>query len=133
MGAIGWRDAVAHKILKVQEDLPDLARRELRSSWSPKGADNPKRNHAEPAGVKDEDTFRRLVEQLNAGVYIVAADGILTYVNPRFARKFGYEPDEVIGRSILRIRCRIRSARLRTNASYRRCSGKRRLLGIVRC
>ena len=102
MGVNGWRDAVAHKVLEVQEDFPVPARRGLRPGSSPKGADDPERNHAEPAGVTDEDTFRRLVEQLNAGIYIVAADGILTYVNPRFARKFGYEPDEVIGRPILK-------------------------------
>ncbi len=86
MGANGWRDAVAHKILEIQEDQRVPARRGLRCSWSPKGADGAERNPAEAASFKDEDRFRRLVEQLNAGVYIVAADGILTYVNPRFAR-----------------------------------------------
>ncbi len=101
MGANGWRDAVAHKILEVQGDPPGPGRRALRHGWSPEGVDGVERDHAETAGFKDEDELSRLVEQLNAGVYIVAADGVLAYVNPLFARNLGYEPDEVIGRPIL--------------------------------
>ncbi len=101
MGANGWQDAVAHKVLEVREDFSIPAQRGLRRRSAPKGADG-ERTHEEAASFKDEDTFRRLVEQLNAGVYIVAADGILTYVNRRFARHLGYEPGEVIGMSILR-------------------------------
>ncbi len=100
MGANGWRDAVAHKILEIQEVPPVPGRRAPRRSWSPEGVDGVERDHAETAGFKDE--LSRLVEQLSAGVYIIAADGVLAYVNPLFARTLGYEPGEVIGRPILR-------------------------------
>ena len=104
MGANGWRDAVAHKILGDQEVTPVRGRRALRHGWRPEGVDCVERDHAQTAGFKDEDEdeLSRLVEQLNAGVYIIAADGVLAYVNPRFARNLGYEPGEVIGRPILR-------------------------------
>ena len=45
--------------------------------------------------------FRALVEQEIAGIYIIAADGTLAYVNPYFARVFGYEPADVVGRPML--------------------------------
>ena len=45
--------------------------------------------------------FRALVEQEIAGIYIIAADGTLAYVNPYFTRRFGYQPAEVIGRPML--------------------------------
>ena len=45
--------------------------------------------------------FRALVEQRVAGVYIIAADGTVAYVNPYIVRVLGYEPAEVIGRPML--------------------------------
>ena len=45
--------------------------------------------------------FRALVEQENAGIYIIAADGTVAYVNPYFMRMVGHEPAEVIGRPML--------------------------------
>ena len=45
--------------------------------------------------------FRALVEQEIAGIYIISADGTLAYVNPYFARVFGYEPADVVGRPML--------------------------------
>ena len=45
--------------------------------------------------------FRALVEQQIAGIYIIAADGTLAYVNPYFARVFGYEPADILGRPML--------------------------------
>ena len=45
--------------------------------------------------------FRALVEQQIAGIYIIAADGTLAYVNPYFARVFGYELADILGRPML--------------------------------
>ena len=47
------------------------------------------------------------MEQQIAGIYIIAADGTLAYVNPYFARVFGYEPAEIIGRPMLEFVARI--------------------------
>ncbi len=51
---------------------------------------------------EDGTVFRGLLEQELAGFYIIAEDGTLTYVNPRFARMFGYEPAEIIGQPMLK-------------------------------
>ena len=58
---------------------------------------------AERSPAEDEQgaRFRALVEQESAGIFIVAADGTVTYVNPYFMTMFGYEPAEVIGRPML--------------------------------
>jgi PAS domain S-box-containing protein len=54
------------------------------------------------AKVREEEAqFRGLVEQEIAGIYIIAADGTLAYVNPRFAEMFGYAASEVTGRPFL--------------------------------
>ena len=50
----------------------------------------------------DEVSFRRLVEQAIAGVYVVAADGNVAYVNPYLAGLLGYEPAEVIGQPMVK-------------------------------
>ena len=60
-----------------------------------------RRRERKPAGdaVGERGTpFRALVKQENAGIYIIAADGTVAYVNPYFMRMVGYEPAEVIGR-----------------------------------
>jgi PAS domain-containing protein len=41
---------------------------------------------------EEEGQFRALVEQEIAGIYMIASDGVLAYVNPRFAAMFGYAP-----------------------------------------
>ena len=101
MGANGWRDVAAPKILESRGDSADAAPRRRRQSRTREGFDGAEWNPAEARGCEEEDKFRGLVEQLDAGVYVVAANGNVAYVNPCFARSLGYEPDEVIGRSML--------------------------------
>ena len=55
----------------------------------------------EEPSSEDEDKFLQLVEQVIAGICVIAADGNVAYVNPHFAHKFGYAPSEVIGRPML--------------------------------
>jgi len=59
------------------------------------------RKRSEERLREEEVKFRGLVEQEIAGIYIIAADGTLAYVNPYFAKMFGYAQGEVIGRSVL--------------------------------
>ncbi len=47
---------------------------------------------------EEGSAFRALVEQEVAGIYIVAGDGMVAYVNPYIARGLGYEPAQVVGR-----------------------------------
>ncbi|MEJ2357435.1 MAG: PAS domain S-box protein [Deinococcales bacterium] len=44
-----------------------------------------------------EARFRMLAEEALVGVYLIQ-DDVFQYVNPAFARAFGYAPDEIIGR-----------------------------------
>jgi diguanylate cyclase (GGDEF)-like protein/PAS domain S-box-containing protein len=51
--------------------------------------------------LEDASQFRALVEQQVAGIFIIAGDGKLAYINPRFSALFGYTPPEVIGKPFL--------------------------------
>jgi diguanylate cyclase (GGDEF)-like protein/PAS domain S-box-containing protein len=53
--------------------------------------------------IEDASQFRALVEQQVAGIFIIAGDGKVVYINPRFAALFGYTPPEVIGKSFLEL------------------------------
>ena len=59
------------------------------------------RKLAEQAILESETQFRSLVEQEIAGIFIVGADGLVTYMNAGFSQMHGYRPDEAIGRPIL--------------------------------
>ena len=60
------------------------------------------RKHAEAKTREEEEMFRVLVEQGMSGIFIVAADGTLAYLNPRFAAMLGYEVETAaIGRPML--------------------------------
>ncbi|MNF33534.1 PAS domain S-box-containing protein/diguanylate cyclase (GGDEF) domain-containing protein [Pseudomonas linyingensis] len=48
----------------------------------------------------NEARFRGLVEQSLVGVYVLR-DGHFEYVNPRMAEWFGYQPEELVARSLL--------------------------------
>ncbi len=48
----------------------------------------------------NEARFRGLVEQSLVGVYVLR-EGHIEYVNPRFAEWFGYQPQELVARSLL--------------------------------
>ena len=50
---------------------------------------------------EDASQFRGLVEQQIAGIFIIASDGTLAYINNGFSQLFGYTPVEVIGRPFL--------------------------------
>ncbi len=47
-----------------------------------------------------EEMFRSIAEKSLVGVYLIQ-DGVFKYVNPRFAELWGYEVDEIVGRSPL--------------------------------
>ncbi len=61
------------------------------------GRDITDRKLAEEALKESETKFKVLAEKSLVGVYIVR-NGVFTYVNPRFARIFGYRVDEMVGR-----------------------------------
>ena len=55
------------------------------------------RKKMELALQESEDKFRKLAEDAQVGVYL-HQDGIFRYINPCFARMFGYKIDEIVGR-----------------------------------
>jgi diguanylate cyclase (GGDEF)-like protein/PAS domain S-box-containing protein len=59
------------------------------------------RKHAEDALRESENKFRNLSEQSIVGIYLIQ-DSRFAYVNSRFARIHGYEPEEIIDRKSIR-------------------------------
>jgi PAS domain S-box-containing protein len=55
-----------------------------------------------PLGLPDE-TFRALVERAADGIFIATEDGRFVEVNPSGHRLFGYDPPELVGRSIAEV------------------------------
>ncbi len=47
--------------------------------------------------LQSEEKFRKLTEKSVVGVYIIQ-DGMLTYVNPKFAKTFGYKVSEMVNK-----------------------------------
>ncbi|MGB7977208.1 MAG: PAS domain S-box protein [Roseiarcus sp.] len=83
--------------LEASAAQPDSKAREcFGASVEVAGAKSPEETLGEEGAV-----FRALVEQEIAGIYIISADGTLAYVNPYFARVFGYELADAVGRPML--------------------------------
>ncbi|KUG21280.1 MAG: PAS domain S-box protein [Methanomicrobiaceae archaeon] len=59
------------------------------------------RKQAEAALREGEARYRRLVENLNEGIWVIDPGGIITFVNSRMAEMLGYDASEVAGRSHL--------------------------------
>lgn len=57
--------------------------------------DHVERAHAKDASLVSEEKFKLLVEKSFAGVFIIQ-DAKMVYVNPSFAKTFGYSPEEII-------------------------------------
>jgi len=58
------------------------------------------RKQAEEALRASERKYRQLVENMNEGLWAVDQEAITTFVNPRMAEMLGYQPDEMIGKSL---------------------------------
>jgi PAS domain S-box-containing protein len=50
---------------------------------------------------RSEERYRRIVETAEEGIWTIDAASVTTFVNPKMARMLGYEPREMIGRSLL--------------------------------
>ena len=48
---------------------------------------------------KSEESYRRIVQTAVEGIWTLAPDGRLTFVNPRMSELLGYAADELLGRS----------------------------------
>ena len=55
------------------------------------------KKHTQAALAQSEESFRLLTEKSAVGVYVIQ-DGKMAYVNPAFAKCFGYLPEEIINR-----------------------------------
>ncbi|MGB3203400.1 MAG: PAS domain S-box protein, partial [Crinalium sp.] len=58
------------------------------------------RKQAEQALKESEEKFRNLVEYTNDWVWANNLDGVFTYINPKVRDILGYEPDEMMGKTI---------------------------------
>ncbi len=50
--------------------------------------------------AESERKYRALMEALNEGVWVIDADGVTTFVNPRMAEMLGYTVGEMLGRHL---------------------------------
>jgi len=48
-----------------------------------------------------EENYRRLLDTIQEGIWVVDSDGVTTFVNPRMSEILGYTPAEMIGRPLL--------------------------------
>ncbi|HEY9693866.1 MAG TPA: PAS domain S-box protein [Oculatellaceae cyanobacterium] len=58
------------------------------------------RKQTEQALKESEEKFRNLVEYTNDWVWASNLDGLFTYVNPKVRDILGYEPQEIIGKTV---------------------------------
>jgi PAS domain S-box-containing protein len=58
------------------------------------------RRRAEQSFLKSEDKYRRLVETLREGIWVIDKDSRTTFVNPRMAEILGYDTEEMKGRHL---------------------------------
>jgi PAS domain S-box-containing protein len=61
------------------------------------------RIQAEAALRESEEKYRSLVESVSDVIYAIDGGGTITYVSPVVKNAFGFEPDELIGRSFLEL------------------------------
>jgi two-component system cell cycle sensor histidine kinase/response regulator CckA len=64
-------------------------------------AEEQQRWHAEAALRASEERFRALVENSSDALLLVDAHGRVTYLTPSSARHLGWQPDQIVGRSLL--------------------------------
>jgi len=64
------------------------------------GIDVTAQRAAERSLVKSERRYRRLLDALQEGVWVLDQDGRTTFVNPRMARMVGYSVEEMLGRHL---------------------------------
>jgi PAS domain S-box-containing protein len=60
-------------------------------------------NESKPAGALSEETFRAVVERAADGIFIATDEGRFVEVNASGHRLLGYEPGELVGRSIAEV------------------------------
>src|SRR4029079_18939055 len=94
--------------------------RTQRSDWPHEGSFVAIHHANHPDGLPDE-TFRLLVERAADGIFIATDEGRFVEVNPSGHRLLGYEPRELIGKTIAdvvppRERARLGPARVGTGS-----------------
>jgi len=79
---------------------PIAAAGDAEEQWTGTAIDIHDRRRAEDALRASEDRFRDVVDQVNDIIYTIALDGEILAMNQAVETILGYQPEEVIGRSI---------------------------------
>lgn len=78
-----------------------IALKENKSLYGAAKEEISKREIVEKELQKSEKKYREIVENANEGIISMDLDGLITFVNHRFAEMIGYEEKELLGRNIL--------------------------------
>jgi PAS domain S-box-containing protein len=63
-------------------------------------ADITERKRAEDAVTQSEEKYRRIVENTNEGIWLIDSKFYTSFVNRQMAEMLGYQPGEMLGRSV---------------------------------
>ena len=82
------------------------------------------RKRTEEALRQSEQNYRRVVESLSEGIWVLDPDSCTSFVNPRMAEMLGYTPEEMAGKTIYTFLSPATGARLQEYFSCRQESAR---------
>lgn len=117
----GTVDGESYALLVI-EDVTDLTRRiqDYRSMRDQAWEEIKERQRVEEALRASEEQYRRIVETVIGGIWVIDADSKTTFVNNQMAAMLGYIPDEMIDRPFFAFMDEQSQAFARTNIERRR-------------
>lgn len=85
-----------HSITPLWNDQGDII------AYMSSQRDVTQRMQAEQALRESEEKYRQIVETAHEGIWVVDANAVTTFVNPRMAEMLGYDPREMLGIRLFR-------------------------------
>jgi PAS domain S-box-containing protein len=95
-----WRQNIINLVLRAR--LDEAAKREMEIAEKNLDLENQieKRHEIETRLRESEMRFRNLVENINDWFWEVDKNGVFTYAGPQIKTLLGYDPEEVIGKTV---------------------------------
>lgn len=103
MRDVTWHVEYEEQLTRAKDRLEAEARStssDLMKAYQSLRSEVSERKRAEMALRESERKYRQIVELANEGIWVLDKNAIVRFVNPRMAEMLGYNPEEMIGRSI---------------------------------